>query len=313
MYVRLFLMFWCLSWSTAHAAGIWGFEPAGAQRVVDCGILATLCPGQYTAGSMFDVYNNLPPLNIDDAAVTVSPPKVMRYTLNNSTANGGGEWLWYDSQATTELYVGLSFRIAPTYDCSSVGKSKLIFERTFNARFGGNQTNGVLLFGGCGDVKTFEWSHNTGGAAPMNNQHIPECATADGIGNLCRSNVGPGQFNRNAVSVKLEHCIKASTTSTSRDGVVTWQVDGQQAGRYLNVNYGGPVVNEIDINPTWDGAIPGNGSGFSRLTWQQFDHIVISRVPPGGCASVVTGIAPNPDSPAGPPAAPTGVNATKVS
>ncbi len=119
------------------------------------------------------------------------------------------------------------------------------------------------------------FAHNTG---TLNNAH-----TCGDAGETCFSNVGPGTITRGQW-VKFEACVRASTTETSRDGVVRWWVNGAPAGSYNNINYGAMVANEWLWNQTWDGY--GNGQGFTADTHQYLDHLVVSIPPAGGCAKL---------------------------
>jgi len=82
---------------------------------------------------------------------------------------------------------------------------------------------------------------------------------------------------------RIEAYVHASTTSTSRDGIVRWWVNGQLAGNYTNLNYGGPVVNEWTWNETWDGNR--NGQGATRDWHHWIDHVRVStpNCGAGGC------------------------------
>jgi hypothetical protein len=54
---------------------------------------------------------------------------------------------------------------------------------------------------------------------------------------------------------KLEAYVKASTTSTSRDGIVRWWVNGVPAGSYTNLNYGAGGLERVGVvgNVGWMG------------------------------------------------------------
>lgn len=263
--------------AVAQSTG-WTLEPAGSVRKLDCGFNTTNCSGQYIAGSIYDSGGGS---IISDASAPVSPNNVLRAILPLGQTVGGDQFEWWDSATGQELYVGTYARINANYSCSSVSSTKFSFMRAFENKGAGTQLNGTFIFEGCGDSRTMTFHHNTGG---LNNGHV--CG-GDAQGATCFPNVGPGQIVRGQW-FKLEACIRASTTSTSQNAIVWWAINGVMAGRYTNLNYGGPVVNEAVFNQTWDGA--GNGQGFTTDSIIDLDHMVVSVPPNGGCASVVGGV-----------------------
>lgn len=256
-------------------------EPAGSQKAVNCDMKTSDCAGQVYAGSFHDwgkeVYNS-PTRIINDNSDPLSGPYVADAFLPLGSTSGGSALGWYNSAGTREIYVRALFKVNSDYSCSIVGKSKIFFGRSFENPAGGTLTNGVFLFGGCGKTKTFEFSHNTGS---LNNGHT--CG-ADDIGNLCFNNRGPGTFQAGEW-VNFEFCISASTSTTARNGVVWWAVNGVMAGAYGDMNYGTNVANEFVWNQTWDGY--GNGKGFTTDTHQYLGHLYISTPPIGGCRSMM--------------------------
>lgn len=274
-------------------------EPAGSQRVVDCGFTTNTCTGQVFQGIFRDwnaiIYGAPAPI-VQDSSATVSPPFVLDSFLPLGQTAGGAWVAWYNSVPHRELYLRGRVKLNATFSCNSVGVTKLTFLRTYENRFGAPITNGVFQMRGCGATKTVEWSHNTGGASAVDNSHI--CG-GDAVGNTCFPNVGPGTLQRGAY-FDIEACTSASTTRTARDGVVWWAINGVMAGRYTNVNYGAGVTNEWVGNNTWDGA--GNGQGYASDTHVYWDHLYLSVPPPGGCLSVGTGGGgPTPPPPPLPP------------
>ncbi len=90
----------------------------------------------------------------------------------------------------------------------------------------------------------------------------------------------------------LEWQVKASTTSSSRDGIYRWWMDGQMMGNYTNVNTEVRTFQSIMLAPVWDSPV----QEYSAFTdSHRFDHVHLS-VGSGGGGGV--------DSPAGPPSAP---------
>lgn len=119
------------------------------------------------------------------------------------------------------------------------------------------------------------WSHNSQG---IDNSHT--CALDLGLS--CNPNVGPslvtiGQWT------KVEAYLKASTTATSRDGILRWWINGVLSGNYTNINYAQNGLNAWQWNNTWDGA---QDMGVSNtVDWEHWlDHVHIS-IPNGGTST----------------------------
>lgn len=291
-------------------------EPLGATVLSDCPIDSSLCNavrGTVALGRWYDLANNLSMST--DAGDPISPSGVVNFTLPYTgpcapgigifapCAAGGGQFGYIGAQAHRELYVRASFWISPGYGCSSVGSSKTIFLRTFDNLAGFAQTNGVWMIQGCGATKTLTFAHNTGG---LNNSHICTGST----GEICFPNQGSGAVNEGQWHT-IEYWVRSSSTTTARDGCVAWALNGVMAGKYTTLNYGSGNVNEVVLNTTWDGY--GNGQGFNTTVTQRWGHLRVLSAPSGSCAAATTsGTQPNPDTPTGPPAAPTGLNAQKV-
>lgn len=312
--INLFVIL--ITCNISHAAGVWTNEPVGSTRVLDCDFVTTTCNGKYIRGTFWNLYNS----NVGEIDNTdpISPPSIVAARLNYTsgcgtrTPSSGGTYMpcatggfhleWFDSQTTNkELYVGLYFKTSTDYYCSLTGTSKVWFLRQFDNSSDSNRSNGVFLINGCGNIKGTEFSHNSG---TVDDSHT----CAKDLGLTCYPNVGSGSIPNNTW-VRWEGCIRASSTFTSRDGVLWWSINGVMAGKYTNYNYQG--VNEVVLNQTWDGY--GNGQGFQGETAQKFAHMIISVPPNGGCASVVGGSTPPPpssDNPVGPPSAPLNLQAS---
>jgi hypothetical protein len=181
-------------------------------------------------------------------------------------------------QTYREMYVGLLWRTNPQFQGRQVG-NKMFFVR-------GPQNNGVFLFNNAAlnnGSGLMIYSHNSGN---INNSHV--CALDMGL--ACYPNVGPGVLSVGQWT-KLEAYIKASTTNTSRDGIVRWWVNGVPAGNYTNMNVASAGLNEWVWSETWDGTV----NPVPSVDWNHFiDHLHVS-IPGKGST----------DQPPGPPSTPT--------
>ncbi len=291
----------CLVALPAHAQ--FANQPAGSFIAADCSMVDHLCTGSVFRGTFYDLYNNLAlvsdfsdpasPPSMRDAVLpytgpcgTLGPPSTVATFLD--CAVGGGQIGWYNSSATTELYVGITFKIDATYGCSLVGTSKFLFVRGYENTGGLPISNGAFIFAGCGDQKEIRWAPNTSG---VNN---PGVCGGDALGGTCFPNRSAGTFTRGQ-AFTFEACIKSSSTPTAGDGIVRWWINGVEAGRYTNINTG-RVTNETVWQMTWDGY--GNGQGFTAATHQYMGHMRMALPPAGGCSPGGSGTI---DNPAGPP------------
>ena len=257
--------------SYIYAAGVWTNEPAGSSVVMDC-------PFNSVSGcGILDAYSSS--MIVSDSSAPISPGNVVKSAIYPGNTAGGMQLNYVTSQLNREMYVGLMWRTNPQF------LGRIVGNKTFFIR--GPGTNGVWLFNNTSlnnGSGAMIFAHNTGG---LDNSHV--CALDSGL--ACYPNVGPGILTVGTWT-KLEAYVKASTTSTSRDGIVRWWINGVPAGNYNNLNYGASGLNEWAWSETWDGYV----NPIPTVEWNHFiDHLHISVG--GGGAST--------DQPPGPPANPT--------
>lgn len=284
--------------------------PPNATILLDCPFNSVgnpLCDGKvgntYNAGSI-----------VSDWSALESPPNVYRYFRGANSLSGGTQLDFSHAQAT-EVYVGLLIKTSPIFRGLDSGANKIVLP-------GSNISNSVMGIygqkgpqGGSGSFQLY-WNDQNGGT--VNNCHYAQNflnggATANGptVYGDCPgglnyfANVGSGTFSLGQWHY-IEWCGKASASFTSRDGIYKWFLDGRLIGNYSNVNTGS-WWNATYITPTWDG----QGTPWGADAWYDIDRWVVARLATGSCASL-GGTTVNPDTPAGPPAAPSGLNAQKV-
>lgn len=258
----------------SEGAGVWTNEPAGAKVVLDCPFNSVQGCGILDAYSSSQI--------VSDSSALISPGSVVKSTIYPGNSSGGMQLSHVTPQANREMYVGLMWRTNPGFQ-GRPNSNKTFFIR-------GPQANGVWLFGNSALVNgsaPLIFSHNTGSGL-LDNSH----ACSLDLGLACFPNVGNGMLTR-GVWTKIEAYVKASTTNTSRDGIVRWWINGVMAGNYTNLNYGGQAgINEWVWSETWDGFV----NPVPSVEWNHFiDHLYIS-IPNGGLST---------DNPPGPPAQPT--------
>lgn len=289
--IRILLCSFTLLCIPHHGYAQWTNEPAGSSVKLDCSFSSTPA-----ACGILDVYKSA---NQDtDGTAPVSPSGVVRSTIGAGQSSGGMQlnWLTPGSATYREMFVGLMWRINPEFQGRS-GGNKLFFMR-------GPDSIGVFVIqGGLSTGSgSLVWVHNS---SSLNNSHV---CSAD-LGLLCYPNASSGLVQR-GVWTKIEAYIKASTTNTSRDGIVRWWINGVLAGNYTNINYAGAGLNEWIWTETWDGCGGNPGCDLGRVNtvdWSHFiDHLRIS-VP--NCTGNCSG-GGNLDNPPGASGTVTGVTVT---
>lgn len=261
----------------------WTNEPVGSSTVLDCNFSST--PG---ACGIQDIYSSA--IQDSDGSAPVSPSGVIRSTIYAGNKTGGMQLNYVTPQVYREMYVGLMWRTNPEFFGRQVA-NKLFFVR-------GPVSNGFFgMMGGpgggnaAGSPSFIFFGHNSGN---VNNGHT--CG-GDAAGLTCFPNVGSGQVAPAGTWFKLEAYLKASTTNTSRDGIVCWWVNGVPAGNYTNMNLSSLGLNEWVWSETWDGTV----NPVPSVDWSHYiDHLYIS-IPncPSGCVPT-GGTNPFPGAPTAP-------------
>jgi len=198
---------------------------------------------------------------------------------------GGSQIEYIVPFKSREMYMAHMWRTNPEFAGRQVG-NKLYFQ-------GGREGSGLFLFGAGGSQgavqKAIVWSFNS---SKWDNSHI---ATGISLGLL--PNVGAGLATTGQWTL-LESYIKASTSYTSRDGIIRWWVNGTLAGSYTNVNYAPEGLDFYTWTQTWDGTV----NPVPTQNWSHYvDHLRIA-VSSSNSGSI--------DVPAGPPGIVTGLTQT---
>lgn len=262
-------------------------------------------------GQMWDLYPGA-------GTITTIPGaegNVSASILQPGASVGGQQVIWPKSgnqQPLNNMYSCFRWKMNAQF----VGlrtSNKLAFQAAQDWTYGRAGMNGLLMLNplsyGSGNFQMI-FAHNSGN---YNNSH----ACAADLGLICYPNVTSTTVQADTWYT-VEFYVIASTCTTCRNATVRWWLNGTMQGNYTNLNYGDGIVNEWQINHTWDGSTdkqcgpptnPSNAIGRDCRNPQihYFDELLIASV--GGLSG---GSTPNPDTPSGPPAAPTGLNAQKV-
>ncbi len=229
--------------------------------------------------------------------------KIMQPTGVNGNANasvlsagqgvGGQQTIWPKigkEQPLSNLYVCMRWKMNKDF----IGlrtNNKLIFIAAQDFPFGQAESNGVLSVparDGYPLHASYQmvFGHNSGN---LNNAH----ACTYGIGEVCYPNAKDTPIYPDTWYI-IEAYVASSTCITCRNATVKWWVNGELNGNYTNLNYGSGIVNEFQINHTWDGGSdkqcgpPTNPSNVNGRDCRKdqihyFDHVILASV--GGKAS----------------------------
>lgn len=271
----LLIMLLCVP---SFAQAQWNNQPSNATVLLDWPFNSIVGPGMsnpYQVGAI-----------ATDLSAPISPPNVHKDWISPGSQSGGTELHWNSPNVYSELYVAKAWRNNAQFQCRTTA-NKMFFVRGpgENGFFGlgctTGDTGGSIYFG-----------HNSG---TLDNSHT--CA-AD-LGLICYPNVNQ-TFIPHGTWTILEVYIKKSTTSTSRDGIVRWWVNGVLQGNYTNMNYAPNGLNEWVWSETWDGTVT---NPIPSVEWAHFiDHLRIATCT--NCAVGGGGTTPPPPSPTPTPPSP---------
>lgn len=240
------------------ASGSWANAPAGGALLHDVNFS--------NLNGLFDVYGTT--ILTTDATAPFSPSGVGLARLEARALYGGNQLEYASPVLYREMYFGLYWRTNPQFQ-GRISGNKLFFLR-------GPGTNGVFYMVGGPNMgqSSFRliWSHNS---AHLDNSHI----MGSDLGLGAEPNVGNGTLVP-GVWYKIECHIRASTTTTSRDGFIRWWLNGVLIGSYNQFNYAGlnssasnpGTMNQWLMTQTWDGS--GDMGTSNTVPWEHYiDHL----------------------------------------
>jgi hypothetical protein len=257
-------------------------QPAGAAVLLDTPFNTSDGEGQ-----LWEVYPGAgkivqPP----GSPAPASAPKASASILAAGQSSGGQQTIWPkpgNEKPLNDLYMCMTWKMNADFVGLQVA-NKLVFLAAQDFTFGKQGMNGFF------DVhkrtekypdKNFQllFGHNTGN---LDNSH----ACAYDMGLVCFPNVSDTNLVPDTWYT-VEAYVIASTCPTCKNGTVKWWIDGVLQGSYTNLNYGDGIINEWQINHTWDGATkcgpptnPENPKGRDCTKDQihYFDHVVLASV-----------------------------------
>lgn len=208
------------------------------------------------------------------------------------SGTGGQQTIWPkpgNQQPLNNIYSCFRWKMNADFVGIREG-NKLFFQAAQDFTFGHAGMNGVFYINKNSSDYPFQqfslfFSHNSG---QLDNSHA--CSADLGLG--CLNNVHSTVIVPD-VWYTVEAYIIASTCQTCRNATVKWWINGELNGNYTNLNYGDGIVNQWQINHTWDNAEgkrcgpptdPSNprGRDCTKEQIHYFDELIIASV--GGLA-----------------------------
>lgn len=245
-------------------SGSWVNAPQGGVVLLDHSFNSMVAAGLFTP------WNNT--FIVSDASAPFTPSNVARTRLEAFAKTGGDELAYTSPTNYREMYMGVYWRTNPQFQ-GRISSNKIFFLRGIPG------TNGVIYMTGGPNMGqanfSLVWSHNSG---HLNNGHI---MGGDQFGSTAFANVGsavvvPGLW------YKIELHIRASTTSSSRDGFMRMWLNNSLTHSYDQLNYAAATatmstpgfLNQWVWNETWDGS--GDMGISNTVPWEHYvDHVYI--------------------------------------
>lgn len=206
-------------------------------------------------GQMWDLYPGAGTITTQpgsDGNVTAS-------ILSPGNLTGGQQVIWPkpgNQQPLTNMYSCFKWKINANF-LGIVTNNKLIFQAAQDWTYGRLGINGVLSVPRRGAYPPYI-NGNPGlqmlfGPNSATEYYDNSHACAADFGLICYPNVFDTPILRDTW-YEVELYTIASTCNTCRNATVKWWINGTLNGSYTNLNYGDGIVNEWQINHTWDGS-----------------------------------------------------------
>lgn len=231
----------------------WPNEAAGSQVLTDWPFNSAL-GGAWTAPFGY----NGSVISSSQTAGMVSPPAAI-HNYRDATSRHGGDLLFGLPGTLSKYYFAFVVRLSnPHYGWFNGQYQKLALIEKHN------YIRAVNIYG-ASDCQIRPYLNS------LDNTHLNvplhEMANAELVENVTNRRFALGQWH------KVEVFYQASTSTTSRDGILTWWVDGEKIGSYNNLNLNRPE--SFKICNVWDSENP----ALPREEWVEYDHARVS-VPP---------------------------------
>lgn len=237
-------------------------------------------------GQLWEIYPGAGKIT-QPSGVLKSAPNAVTSILSAGQVTGGQQTIWPKigkEQPLNNLYMCLRFKMGSNFVGIKTA-NKLFFIASQDFSFGKRSENGYFGLSHRGTYPPsnfqFYFGHNTGS---LDNSHTCDLE----LGLFCAPNVKDTPLVPD-VWYTVEAYMISSTCHTCRNGTVKWWINGELNGNYTNMNYGDGIVNEWQLNHTWDGSTavqcgaptnPSNEKGRDCTKDQiyYFDHVTLAAL-----------------------------------
>ena len=266
-------------------SGAFPNEPSGFTVTHDCSFNQTLPSG------VLDVYNSA--VYITDGTAPLSGPYVMDVALAAGASSGGVQLNSSFNGRPREVFAGFWIKTNADFEGYINSNNKVLFIRA-----PGSGDNSCMVWQGAQNApKTLKWYQQ----GIVNNTHV------SGVYGTNYPTDGTGWFNPNINSAvatfaagsgwhKVEIRLRASTTGTSRDGVIQIWVDGTLSTSHFNINISPGGFEDWIITPTWDGQSAATCAYRDcAKSWHWYwDHLYVSAISSSsGSVPVLSSLSPS--------------------
>lgn len=236
---------------------LWPNEPTGFTKLFDCPFTDFTC-------GMWDVYKNAKYTAVGGMTAFDNSMEV--------GATTGGAQLILDLPRLKELYMATWWSTNANFEGMCNNSNKLFFVRNPDI------DNNLLIWQGSpGQPRVLKWALQ---ATYDNCGHPGEygmCYTkGDGSGWFEPNGESNGSVAAGSGWHLIELYMKASSTKTSRDGIIRWYLDGKIVGNYPTVNMSPGGFTDFQFNHAWDGSGCLQVRDKSKAWHHYFDHLYIS-------------------------------------
>lgn len=251
-----------LLWHAPAIAQTWPNEPANSTLITDWPFTTLTGGGWNHTGSATIVSDPTAPLSANN---------VGRFQYSSGFNGGSGPDNVYYSLPDATLYFGFWWKPSNPWQGHSSNVNKIQF------LMGNGHDMYVNMHGPNGGPYHLEWDLQF---PNVSNGHLPGYGDNPGTwvvsGNVNSTTITLGNWHR------IEAIVSRSTSTSARNGILKWWLDGVLQGNYTNVNYPSTPFVEFQFAPTWGGT----GDTKTQTDNYWFDHVRISR--PNGSVTSIT-------------------------
>lgn len=201
---------------------------------------------------------------VTDNTAPLSAPNVLQYTWNHNAGYGDASVETFGLPiGTREFYMGVKWKPSNPFSGWTVENQKIfLLDGTRNHMY-------ITMHRKNNAGNRYDYGINAFyGTAGADNCHVAQKLSCDHfLPNVTNPSVQLGVWHT------LEAYYKGSTSSTSRDGILRYWLDGVLLANYTNINTAYPDHRKVQINPVWDNFEP---SCPTCVDHHWFDHVRVS-------------------------------------